>query len=176
MNILSEKKSLVVKETSLEGVKVVIPPTVFNDFRGDYVETYNKELYTEAGIVAEFIQDDYATSHQHVLRGIHGDDATAKLIDCIYGSLYVIIVNNNPASPQYKQWASFDLSCRNKIQIFVPEKFGTSYLVVSKKAIFHYKQTEYYNDNQFTIKWNDPEYNFWWPIDNPITSKRDSAK
>lgn len=176
MNMLSEKKKLVVQETILDGVKEIIPPTIFHDFRGDYVETYHRELYQRAGILAEFVQDDYATSHRHVLRGIHGDQTTAKLIDCLYGSLYVIIVNNNPSSSQYKQWISFDLSCRNKIQVFVPEKFGMAYLVMSEKAILHYKQTDYYHHNQFTIQWNDPEYDFWWPIDHPITSKRDRAK
>lgn len=176
MKVLSKKGQLLVKGTSLKGVKLITPFTIFNDFRGDYVETYNKEIYNEAGITAEFVQDDYATSCKHVLRGIHGDDTTAKLIDCIYGSLYVIIVNNDPASTEYKQWASFSISSRDKNQLFVPEKFGTSYLVMSDLAIFHYKQTDYYNNQQFTIKWNDPEYSFWWPIENPITSIRDNAR
>ena len=176
MKVLDKKKQLDVKETSLRGVKLITPPTIFNDFRGDYVETYNKKLYNDAEITAKFVQDDYATSGQYVLRGIHGDDTNAKLITCLYGSLYVIIVNNNPTSAQYKEWASFNLNNRDKKQLFVPEKFGTSYLVISKKAIFHYKQTCYYNNQQFTIKWNDPEYNFWWPIKNPITSRRDTSK
>lgn len=168
------KNSLIIEETPLKGVKLITPPTIFDDFRGDYVEIYNQEIYKEGGIDIDFVQDDYATSRKNVLRGIHGDDKTAKLIKCLYGSLYAIIVNNDPSSEQFKQWTSFNLSCRNRKQVFVPPKFGTSYLVLSETAIFHYKQSCYYYEaKQFTIKWNDPEFNFWWPIENPITSFRD---
>lgn len=166
---------LQVKDTELEGVKLITPPTIFDDFRGDYVELYNKELYQSTGIKVEFVQDDYATSYKHVLRGIHGDDKTTKLIKCIYGSLYVVIVNNDPPSPQFRKWTSFNINCKNRNQLLVPPKFGTSYLVMSDTAIFHYKQSSYYHQQQqFTIKWNDPEFGIWWPIANPITSKRDS--
>jgi len=166
---------LEVQTTELEGVKLITPATAFDDFRGDYVEIYNKNLYQNAGITEEFVQDDYATSSKHVLRGIHGDNKTVKLVKCIYGSLYLVVVNNNPVSSQYRKWAAFNLSCRNRKQVFVPPSFGTSYLVMSDIAIFHYKQSTYYSDvKQFTIKWNDPEFGIWWPIKNPITSYRDS--
>ena len=169
-----ENATLKVEQTPLEGVKLITAPTIFDDFRGNYVEIYNQKLYHQAGITTEFIQDDYATSSKHVLRGIHGDNRTAKLVRCLYGTLYMIIVNNNPASPEYKQWASFNINNRNHQQLFIPAHFGTSYLVMSDVAIFHYKQSAYYYEaKQFTIKWNDPEYDFWWPIDHPITSQRD---
>ena len=62
-----------ISKTKLEGVLVIKPPTIFEDFRGTYVEIYNQDLYNEAGIKAKFIQDDISTSSKHVLRGIHGD-------------------------------------------------------------------------------------------------------
>lgn len=168
--------SLIVKETELDSVKLITPVTSFEDFRGDYVEIYNEKIYKSSGIEHTFVQDDYATSSKHVLRGIHGDKKTVKLVKCLHGSLYVVIVNNCQESPQYKKWTSFHLSSSNRQQILVPANFGVGYLVLSDTAIFHYKQTTYYPDPdapQFTIKWNDPEYNIWWPIDNPIRSKRD---
>ncbi|MCB1075427.1 MAG: dTDP-4-dehydrorhamnose 3,5-epimerase family protein [Simkania sp.] len=174
MSTLILEKKLTVQKTPLEGVLLITPPTIFDDFRGDFVEIYNQELYQNAGITAEFVQDDYATSTKHVLRGIHGDDKTGKLVKCLYGTLYMLIVNNDSSSKEYKEWTSFTLNCRNHSQLYIPPKFGTSYLVMSDKAILHYKQTAYYhNAKQFTIKWNDPEYDFWWPILNPITSERD---
>jgi len=167
---------LKIEQTRLEGVLLVHPPTQHEDFRGDYVEIYNEELYREAGIADHFVQEDYATSSQHVLRGIHGDAKTVKLISCLYGRIYVIVVNHDPTSPQYRMWQSFTLSDRNRLQVYIPAKFGNAYLVMSDTAVFHYKQNTYYDrPGQFTIKWNDPAYKFWWPVKEPILSERDCA-
>ena len=174
MQKIDSSTKLIVQNTELEGVKLITSPTIFNDFRGEFIEVYNRDLYQRAGIKADFVQDDYSFSIKHVLRGIHGDNKTAKLVQCLYGSFYMIIVNYDPSSCQYKNWASFTLSCKCHKQLFIPACFGTSFLVMSNKAILYYKQTAYYQDaQQFTIKWNDPEYNFWWPIRHPITSYRD---
>jgi dTDP-4-dehydrorhamnose 3,5-epimerase len=168
--------ALKVEKTKLEGVLVIHPLTQHEDFRGDYVETYNEELYHAAGITTKFVQDDYATSSRHVLRGIHGDAKTVKLISCLYGKLYVVVVNHDAQSPQYKQWQSFTLSDRNRLQVYIPAKFGNAYLVMSDVAVFHYKQNTYYDrPGQFTLKWNDPAYKFWWPVKDPILSERDFA-
>lgn len=168
--------ALKVEKSSLDGVLLIHPLTQHEDFRGDYVETYNEELYRAAGISDRFVQDDYATSSRHVLRGIHGDAKTVKLISCLYGKIYVIVVNNDSASPQFRKWQSFTLSDRNRLQVYIPAKFGNAYLVMSDTAVFHYKQNTYYDrPGQFTIKWNDAAYKFWWPVREPILSDRDYA-
>ena len=69
-----------VEKTNLDGVLIVDPPTNFKDFRGSYVEIYNERLYKENGIEQHFIQDDISTSTKDVLRGIHGDASTTKLL------------------------------------------------------------------------------------------------
>jgi dTDP-4-dehydrorhamnose 3,5-epimerase len=164
-----------VEKTELAGVLKITPPTIFEDFRGSYVELYNRRLYCKAGIDQDFIQDDISTSQQNVLRGIHGDSETWKLISCLHGAFYFIVVNNDPDSPQYRKWQGFSLSERNRLQVLVPPLFGNGHLTLTKTAIFHYKQTTEYNrDGQFTILWNDPSYGIWWPISNPILSFRDS--
>jgi dTDP-4-dehydrorhamnose 3,5-epimerase len=163
--------------TKLESVLLIKPPTVFEDFRGHYVETYNRTLYAKAGIGMDFLQDDISVSRRHVLRGIHGDDKTWKLISCLQGSFYLVVINNDPASAQYRQWASFTLSDTNRLQVLVPPKFGNGHLVLSEQAIFHYKQTtEYDRAGQFTLLWNDPALKIWWPVQAPIVSERDSGK
>ena len=163
-----------VSKTKLDGVLEIEPPTIFEDFRGEYVEIYNDKLFKKNKINLNFIQDDYSASRKNVLRGIHGDKITWKLISCFYGKFYLVIINNDIKSPQYKKWISFTLSQNNKKQILVPPKFGNGHLVVSDYAIFHYKQTTEYNrEGQFTIHWDDPEYNIWWPIEKPILSHRD---
>jgi dTDP-4-dehydrorhamnose 3,5-epimerase len=160
--------------TKLNSVLMLKPPTIFEDFRGHYIETYNRSIYYTAGIPIDFIQDDISVSYRHVLRGIHGDSKTWKLISCLRGSFYFVVVNNDPSSSQYRQLASFTLSDVNRLQILVPPKFGNGHVVMSDEAIFHYKQsTEYDRASQFTLRWDDPELNIWWPIKNPIISQRD---
>jgi dTDP-4-dehydrorhamnose 3,5-epimerase len=162
--------------TKLESVLLIKPPTIFEDFRGHYIETYNRKIYFDGGIPIDFVQDDISISYRHVLRGIHGDTKTWKLVSCLAGSFYIVVVNNDSTSPQYRQWASFTLSDTNRLQLLIPPNFGNGHVVMSESAIFHYKQnTEYDRAGQFTIKWNDPELKIWWPIQNPIVSERDQG-
>ena len=164
-----------VEKTELEGV-LLIKPDVFEDHRGLYIETYNEKLYRDLDVGVKFVQDDISVSSHHVLRGIHGDSETWKLISCLYGKFYLIVLNWDKASSQYRQWASFVLSDRNRVQILVPPKFGNGHLVLSETAIFHYKQSTYYQrEKQFTVLWDDPELNIWWPIKNPVLSRRDKG-
>lgn len=164
-----------VKPASLEGVLLIKPPTVFEDFRGTYIETYNEQLYREAGIDITFVQDDISTSTQHVLRGIHGDQETWKLVSCLYGKFYLVVVNCDEDSKDFAKWESFVLSDRNNLQVLIPPKHGNGHVVLSDQAIFHYKQTSYYNRaGQFTYAWNDPKLNIWWPIKEPLVSQRDA--
>jgi len=165
-----------VTKGKLDGVVVIKPPTIFEDFRGTYVETYNQEIYREAGITVDFVQDDISVSTQHVLRGIHGDRETWKLISCLSGKFYLVVVNWDSASPQYGQWEAFTLSEQNRLQVLVPPKFGNGHVVLSEQAIFHYKQSSYYDRaGQFTLIWNDPQLKIWWPIERPIVSQRDAG-
>ena len=164
---------MIVEKTELHGV-LLIKPEIFEDFRGCYVETYNEKLYKENGIDVDFIQDDISVSTKHVMRGIHGDTETYKLISCHYGKFYLVVANCDKESPDFGQWQSFVLSAENRHQVFVPPFYGNGHLVLSDQAIFHYKQTTYYNPKgQFTYKWDDPVLNVWWPITNPILSRRD---
>jgi dTDP-4-dehydrorhamnose 3,5-epimerase len=165
-----------VSKTKLDGVLLIKPPTIFEDFRGTYVETYNEKLYTEAGIKVKFVQDDISVSSRNVLRGIHGDGDTWKLISCLHGKFYLVVVNWDDTSHQFGKWESFVLSDQNRLQVLVPPKFGNGHLVLSELAIFHYKQSSYYNRvGQFTLLWNDTKINIWWPIKNPIVSRRDEG-
>ena len=162
-----------VQKTDLENV-LVIEPDRFEDFRGCYVETYNEKLYNHNGIKVKFVQDDISISSKHVLRGIHGDMETWKLISCLYGRFYFIVVNCDQDSPNFGKWLSFILSDSNRLQVLVPPKHGNAHLVLSDVTVFHYKQSTYYNPKgQFTYLWNDPRFNIWWPIKDPLLSRRD---
>ena len=167
---------LEVSKTSLDGVLSILPSTNFEDFRGSYVEIYNEKLFKDAGLTQNFIQDDISTSYSNVLRGIHGDSKTWKLVSCLKGSFYLVVVNNDSSSAEFGKWEGFTLSDVNRRQILIPPKFGNGHLVLSESAIFHYKQTtDYDREGQFTLMWNDPKLKIWWPTSNPILSRRDSG-
>jgi dTDP-4-dehydrorhamnose 3,5-epimerase len=160
-------------QTQLEGV-LKIKPHIFEDFRGEYVETYNEAEYIENGIDVKFIQDDISVSTKNVLRGIHGDVTTWKLISCHYGKFYLVVVNCDTESTDFGKWESFVLSDKNRMQVLVPPKYGNGHLVLSDMTIFHYKQNTYYNrSGQFTYRWNDERFNIFWPVKSPILSQRD---
>lgn len=162
------------EKTDLEGV-LLIKLDLFEDHRGQYVETYNEQIYFGHGIDVKFVQDDISVSTRHVLRGIHGDQETWKLISCLYGRFYLVVVNCDTASNLFGKWRSFVLSDANRHQILVPPGYGNGHLVLSDLAIFHYKQSSYYQpEHQFTYLWNDPDLNIWWPVKDPITSQRDA--
>jgi len=165
---------LLVLKTSLDGVLLIDPPTKFKDFRGEYVETYNEEIYHQAGIDQKFLQDDISVSSQHVLRGIHGDYSTWKLVSCLQGEFFLVVLNWNKESKQFRQWETFTLSDQDRKQVLIPPGFGNGHVVLSERAMFHYKQTTTYDrSGQFTVMWDDPDLNISWPIKDPILSRRD---
>lgn len=162
-------------ETDLRDV-LLIKCEIFKDHRGEYAELYNEKLYSQKGIRIKFIQDDISISSKDVLRGIHGDKETFKLISCLLGQIYLVIVNCDRSSDDFGKWQSFTLSDKERHQVLVPPKYGVSHLALTEKVIFYYKQSTYYNPSkQFTFKYNDPRFNIKWPIKNPILSERDKA-
>jgi len=164
---------MIIEDTELEGVKL-IKPTIYEDFRGTNFESYNKTKYRDEIPFDEFVVDSISTSRQHVLRGIHGDNRTTKLISCLYGTIYFVVLDCRPDSETYHQWQSFTLSDQNKHQVLVPPGFGNAHLVMSEQCVFSYKLDQYYDrESQFTLKWNDERFNIYWPIKNPILSERD---
>lgn len=160
-------------KTKLDGV-LLIKPDTFEDFRGTYTETYNLDIYKKNGVSPDFLQDDYSTSSRGVLRGLHGDAGTWKLIDCMHGRFYFVVLNYDESSPQFGQWEAFTLTDTNRWQVLVPPKFANGHLALTDDIIFHYKQSAYYDaKGQFSVRYDDPRFNIWWPVKNPILSQRD---
>ena len=161
-------------KTKLKGV-LLIKPQIFQDRRGEYVETYNEALYRRRGIRVKFIQDDISVSRKGVIRGIHGDPKTWKLISCLRCKFYLVVVNCNAKSRDFGKWQSFVLIEKDKRQVLIPPNHGVAHLALANKIIFHYKQsTNYAPSIQFTYRWNDPRFKIRWPIKHPMLSKRDS--
>ena len=156
----------------------VIEPSFFQDVRGvlytDYLQTeFNKYLNQKL----EFKHSKYANSFKNVLRGIHGDFKTHKLIQCVYGKVFQVVVDCRKDSNTYLKYDKFILDGNKPLIIHVPPGFGNAFLVQSDYAVYNYKLAYFgdYNDydKQFTFKWNDKKIDIKWPTINPILSKRD---
>ena len=160
----------------IDGVKI-FEPDVFTDFRGDLWTTWKKD---EFPIDLDFNHDKVSTSRKDVLRGIHGDFKSFKLITCLYGELFFILVDNRKDSKTYLQWSSMILDDRNRKLVLVPPGVGNGFLVLSEDSVFSYKWAydgKYPDvEDQFTIKWNDKRLNIDWPIANPILQQRDKQE
>ena len=165
---------LSVEKTKLQGVQLIVPSR-FEDHRGTYLEVFDKKRFNEAtNTNINFVQDDISISHKHVLRGIHGDWETTKLVTVLNGTGYAVIVDNRPDSPTYKQWESFILSRNNRHQLLLPAGIGNSILSLEDNMIYYYKQNTHFTEGkQFTLKWDDPELDIWWCVKKPILSQRD---
>lgn len=164
---------MIVSETKLHGVKLITPEK-FEDHRGSYVELYDSKKFNSKVEKIDFVQDDISVSRKNVLRGLHGDYETTKLVTVLSGTGYALIADNRENSPTYKKWQSFILSGENRNQLLLPAGIGNSILALDEKIVYYYKQNTHFCDGrQFTIKWDDPEWRFWWPTKNPILSMRD---
>jgi dTDP-4-dehydrorhamnose 3,5-epimerase len=152
----------------------IFQPDVYTDFRGDLWTIWNKDKFEPQ---LDFNHDKVSTSRKHVLRGIHGDSKSWKLITCLYGEMYFVVVDNRPESPNYLKWDSLILDNKTRKSVLVPPQFGNAFLVLSEDSVFHYKWAYPggYPDveDQFTLKWNDSRLNIDWPINNPMLQKRD---
>lgn len=162
-----------IKESPLKQV-FEIEVDRFEDYRGIYVETFNEALFREHFPQVRFVQDDYSMSRKDVLRGMHGDSKTWKMAHCPMGTIYLVVMNYNKTSPDYGKWTSFIISEANSKFILIPPGFANGHLILSERAMFVYKQSEYYDrESQFTVKWNDPQFGVKWPVHHPILSQRD---
>ena len=164
-----------VEYTNIDGL-LLIKPGIYQDERGSYVEIYDTESYRDIlPISTSFVQDDYSYSKINVLRGIHGDFVTSKLISVLNGMIQAVVVDNREKSPTYMKCQSFHLSRENAHQLFIPAGCGNSMLALTDDVVYHYKQTTHYTPkSQFTIKWNNERFDIPWQVKDPILSERDT--
>ena len=154
-------------KTPIEGL-LVIKPQVFVDTRGYFVETYNEKRYREAGIDAQFVQDNQSCSSYGVVRGLHFQRppyTQAKLVCCTVGRVLDIAVDLRKDSPTFGQWHSVELSAENHLQFFIPKGFAHGFSVLSETAVFAYKcDNLYHPEADGGILLSDPDLAIDWPV------------
>ena len=157
---------------------IIIKPSVHWDVRGNIYSSYNKDFYKDIlPKDLEFKHDKFAFSKHNVLRGLHGDSKTWKLVSCVSGKIFQVVVDLRKNSSTYMQWQSFVLDSEDYRQILIPPNFLNGYYVMSESAVFHYKLSydgDYIDANdQMTYKWNDDKFSIKWPCLTPILQSRD---
>ncbi len=167
-------------DTAIPEVKI-IEPRVFGDERGFFFESYNERAFNAAvGREVRFVQDNHSLSAKAVLRGLHYQiqQPQGKLVRVVSGEVFDVAVDLRKASPTCGHWVGATLSAENKRQLWVPEGFAHGFLVVSEKAEFLYKTTDFYApEHERCIAWNDPALAIGWPIqagEEPVVSAKDA--
>lgn len=154
-------------ETPIEGL-LVIEPKVFRDARGYFVETYNRQRYFDAGITAEFVQDNQSCSSYGVVRGLHFQRppfTQAKLVCCTQGKVLDVAVDLRHESKTFGQWFAVELSGENHRQFFIPRGFAHGFSVLSDTATFTYKcDNLYHPEADGGLLLSDPDLNIDWRV------------
>jgi dTDP-4-dehydrorhamnose 3,5-epimerase len=147
---------------------LIINPSVYEDNRGYFFESYNQRFFREQGIYTNFVQDNQSISVKGVLRGLHFQKIApqAKLVRCVVGEVYDVVVDLRKSSETYKKWFGVKLSEDNMKMMFVPKGFAHGFVTLSDVAVFHYKCDELYMPSaDGGIIYNDPEINIDWGVD-----------
>jgi dTDP-4-dehydrorhamnose 3,5-epimerase len=175
---MSYKEFTVNKSKVFDDV-IIIQPSVFEDLRGNIYTSYNDDIYKNDLLPQrlDFKHDKFAMSRQNVLRGLHGDSKTWKLVSCVYGEILEVVADMRKKSSTYMKWEGFSLNADKYRQVLIPPGFVNGYYVQSEYAVFHYKLAyhgDYIDaDDQMTVAWNDRQLNIDWPCDDPILQSRD---
>jgi dTDP-4-dehydrorhamnose 3,5-epimerase len=164
-------------ETSMAGPRL-LESVVHGDERGFFLETFRLDRLAEAGLDQEFVQDNHSRSRQGILRGMHFQPGQAKLVRCVRGAMFDVIVDIRVGSPSFGQWEGFELNDETHRQLFVPDGFAHGFCVLSEVADVTYKVTSYYDPGtEGGFRFDDPAVGIEWPLpgDRLAVSARDAG-
>ena len=155
-------------KTDIEDV-LIFEPSVFNDHRGYFIESFSERCIQEYIPGIRFVQDNESKSTYGVLRGLHyqtGEHAQAKLVRVVHGKVLDVVVDLRSSSPHFGKYVAIELSDENKRQLFAPKGFAHGFVVLSPTAIFQYKCDGYYAPGtEAALRYNDPIVGIDWGVD-----------
>lgn len=163
-------------KTDIEGL-LIIKPKVFEDDRGYFFESWNKEVFESKGIKNEFLQDNQSLSNKGILRGLHFQNPPydqGKLVRVIRGSVLDVAVDIRKNSPTYGEHVTVHLNEDNKRMFWIPPGFAHGFLTLEDNTIFSYKCTNIYNkESEVTLMWDDEDLKIDWHTTTPVVSDKD---
>ena len=158
---------------------LLLEPKVYGDERGFFFESYNRRTLVDAGLDAEFVQDNHSRSARGVLRGLHYqiEHAQGKLVRVVAGEVFDVAVDLRRSSPRFGRWSAAMLSAENRQMLWIPPGFAHGFMVVSAAAEFLYNTTDYlYPQHERTLLWSDPALGIRWPLSGPpLVAAKDAA-
>ena len=170
------------KSTAIAGLYEISP---FNadDIRGCFTKDYSREVFAANGITYELAEVFYTTSHKGVIRALHfqREKQQPKLVRCIYGHVWDVVVDLRLDSPTFKKWLAFDLIGAKHNEILVPAGCAHGYLVLEESIVSYKCAEKFYSEYDDGIVWNDPDIGIEWPVDkvgglhNIILAEKDKA-
>jgi dTDP-4-dehydrorhamnose 3,5-epimerase len=167
-----------VTPTEIPDIKLV-EPKVFGDARGFFYESWNRRALADAGLDADFVQDNHSRSDRGVLRGLHYqvERPQGKLVRVTAGEVFDVAVDMRRGSSSFGRHVAMTLSDENRRMLWIPPGFAHGFFVVSAVAEFLYKTTDYwYPEHERTLLWNDPALGIAWPLAGaPTLAAKDAA-
>ncbi len=168
--------SLSFSKTEIEGIWL-IEPSVYGDYRGQFLEAFREKVFSEKGLISQYVQDNISVSKKGTVRGLHYQKppfAQAKLVMAIKGAILDVAVDIRRNSPTFGKYVSKVLSDENRNIMYVPPGFAHGFSVLSESATVFYKCNDYYNKQaERGIKWDDPDLNIDWQVIEPVVSEKD---
>ena len=168
-------------ETGFAGL-LIFEPKVFEDSRGYFFESFNKNTFKDAGIHSEFVQDNESKSQRGVLRGLHyqlNPMAQAKLVRVVEGEVLDVVVDIRKGSTTFGKHFAVALSAENKKQLYIPHGFAHGFVVLSDTCIFQYKCDNFYSkEHEGGVLFSDPDLGIDWGIDldTAVVSDKDKVQ
>lgn len=165
-----------IERVNIEGL-LIIEPTIFKDQRGYFMESFNEQKLAKLGIHEHWVQDNQSCSQKGVIRGLHFQKppfAQAKLVRVLRGAAYDFAVDIRKGSPTYGQYQSVLLTADNFRQFYIPAGFAHGFAALEEDTVFFYKCSNFYNKaSEGSIRFDDPDLNIDWKVNNPLTSEKD---
>ena len=159
-------KKFAFAETEIEGL-IEVTPFNADDVRGCFTKDYSKEVFEQNNIKYDLAEIFYTTSHKGVIRALHFQRVKQqpKLVRCIYGHVFDVVVDLRKDSKTFKKWLSFDLTGDNKKEILIPAGCAHGYLVLEHSIVSYKCAEKFYGEYDDGILWNDPDINVKWPLE-----------
>jgi dTDP-4-dehydrorhamnose 3,5-epimerase len=154
----------------------LIEPAVHADSRGFFLESYRQDLLADAGIHDQFVQDNHSRSRRGIVRGMHFQPGMAKLVRCVRGAIYDVVVNIQVDSPTFGRWEGFELTDVNHHQVYCPDGYAHGFCVLSPEADVVYKTSAYWNAAiEGGFVYGDPQVGIGWPDGLELTASDKDA-
>ena len=170
---------MVFKELKLKGA-YIIELELMEDERGFFARSFCQRQFEKLGLNLSIAQCNVSSNRKKgTLRGMHYQAAPhqeAKLVSCLRGSMYDVIIDLRPDSPTYRTWMAVELSAKNYKTLYVPESFAHGFQTLEDDTVVFYQMSEfYYPECSRGIRWNDPSFGIDWPVPDTILSERDRS-